>query len=225
LTKRREPCEGGEDDLLDAAARLFRRKGFEAATVRDIARAAGMLPGSLHYRYPTKSALLLALMKRGVARDLACVRAAIAQVDEPLERIHQALRARLRLLASHGDTVYVLLYDWRSLRGRARAEMIELRDAYEAFWQGLLDDAVRTGHLRPGLDVKMLRLFLFGAVNWVVQWYSARGARTPEQIADAFWRFAALGALDDAREPTDLTTAGARPEPRPLRSTARPAGG
>ncbi|PYQ46008.1 MAG: hypothetical protein DMF77_02445 [Acidobacteria bacterium] len=43
-----------EDRFLDAAARLFRAKGFEATTVREIAKAARMLPGSLHYRYPTK---------------------------------------------------------------------------------------------------------------------------------------------------------------------------
>jgi TetR/AcrR family transcriptional regulator, cholesterol catabolism regulator len=217
VTKKKAPDDGGEDALLDAAARLFRRKGFEATTVRDIARAAGMLPGSLHYRYPTKSALLLSLMKRGVARDLASVRAAIAGAEEPLERIRLALRARMRLLASRGDAVYVLLYDWRSLKGRERDEMIELRDHYEAFWQGLLDDAARAGHLRPDLDMKMMRLFVFGAVNWMVQWYSPRGPRTPEQIADAFWNFIALGALDEARELTltEVTTGGARPELRP----------
>jgi AcrR family transcriptional regulator len=37
-----------EDPFLDAAARLFRKKGFEATTVREIARAAKVLPGSRH---------------------------------------------------------------------------------------------------------------------------------------------------------------------------------
>jgi AcrR family transcriptional regulator len=226
VTKKRPTgAAGGEDALLDAAARLFRRKGFEATTVRDVARAAGMLPGSLHYRYPTKTSLLLSLMKRGVERDLASVRAAIAGSDEPLERIRLALRARLRLLLSRGDTVYVLLYDWRSLAGRERDEMIRLRDEYEAFWKGLLDAAARTGRLRPDLDLTLLRLFVFGAVNWVVQWYSPRGARTPEQIADAFWEFMALGALDGAPELTEMAPGGARPDPRPPQTRYRPTGG
>jgi AcrR family transcriptional regulator len=200
LTKNRT----AEDALLDAAAKLFRRKGFEATTVREIARAASMLPGSLHYRYPTKAGLLLALMKRGVTRDLACVRAAIADEQDPLERIRLALRARLRLLLSKGDTVYVLLYEWRSLEGGARDEMIRLRDEYEAFWKGLIDDVARTGRLRPGLDLKMLRMFVFGAINWVAQWYSPRGPRTPEAVADAFWEFMAFGALEDGPHPRSL---------------------
>ena len=210
------PAGGAEDTLLDAAAKLFREKGFEATTVREIARAAGMLPGSLHYRYPTKSGLLLSLMKRGVARDLGCVRSAIAGTRDPVERIRLALRARLRLLLSKGDTVYVLLYDWRSLTGGERGEMIRLRDEYEAFWKGLLDEAARTGRLRADLDLKMLRMFVFGAVNWVAQWYSPQGPRTPEEIADAFWEFMAFGALDDgAHARADEGARGALPDLEP----------
>jgi AcrR family transcriptional regulator len=195
-----------DDRVLDAAARLFRQRGFEATTVREIARATGMLPGSLHYRYPTKGALLLALMKRGVEADLACMRAAIAGVRDPLERIRQALRARLGFLLSR-DTAQVLLYDWRALKGKAREEMIHLRDRYEAFWTGLLYEAVGSGRLRPDIDLRMLRFMVLGAVNGVPMWYSARGARTPDEIADAFFALIAYGVLDEAHRPPDVETA------------------
>ena len=72
---------------LDAAATLFRRQGFAATTVRQIAKAAGMLPGSLHYRYPSKEALLLALMERAIERSMAAVREAVAGETDALERI------------------------------------------------------------------------------------------------------------------------------------------
>src|SRR3954469_16184766 len=98
MAKSRESAGPIEDRFLDAAARLFRAKGFAATTVREIARAARMLPGSLHYRYPTKDSLLLALMKRGVEADLAGIRAAIRGVRDPVERLRLALRARLRYL-------------------------------------------------------------------------------------------------------------------------------
>src|SRR4030095_9424714 len=64
--------------------------------------AAGKLPGSLHYRYPTKAGLLLALMKRGMEADLAALRGAIAPSRDPVDRLRLALRARLRLLLSRG---------------------------------------------------------------------------------------------------------------------------
>ena len=107
-----------EDRFLDAAARLFRKKGFAATTVREIAKEARMLPGSLHYRYPTKDSLLLALMKRGEDADLVGIRAAIHDVRDPVERLRLALRARLRYLLSRPAS-QVVLFEWRSLKGAA----------------------------------------------------------------------------------------------------------
>jgi TetR/AcrR family transcriptional regulator, cholesterol catabolism regulator len=203
LTKRAAAVPD-DDKILDAAARLFRLKGFQGATLRALAKAAGLLPGSLHYRYPTKDALLLALMKRGVERDLTAVREAIAGSRDPSERLRLALRARLRYLLSR-DASRVVLYDWRALKGRARAEMIRLRDEYESFVSGLLYEIA--GRLRPDLDLKMLRLLLIGAVNSVAQWYSPDGQRTPDEIADALWGFFAFGVLDEAHRPRDIETA------------------
>jgi AcrR family transcriptional regulator len=189
-----------DDRFLDAAARLFRQKGFEAATVREIAKAAGSLPGSLHYRYPTKAALLIDLTRRGMEADLGAVRSAIAGVADPVERLRLALRARLGYLLSK-DAAQVILYDWRALKGKARDEMIRLRDRYEAFWSGLVYEAAGSGRLRPDLDLKMLRFLLLGAINSVAQWYSPRGQCGPAEVAEAFWEFLAFGVLDETQRP------------------------
>lgn len=206
MTKKKASAPPVDDRFLDAAARLFRQQGFEATTVREIARAAGSLPGSLHYRYPTKAALLIALTTRGMEGDLAAVRTAIAGVADPVERLRLALRARLGYLLAR-DASQVILYDWRALKGRSRDEMIQLRDRYEAFWSGLVYEAAGSGRLRPGLDLKMLRFLLLGAVNSVAQWYSPRGQCAPGEVADAFWGFLAFGVLDEAHRPRDGATA------------------
>lgn len=191
-----------ESRLLDAAALLFRQKGFAATGLREIARDAGLLPGSVHYRFPTKEALLVALMERAVERAIAAVRSAAAETSDPTERVRLGLRAHLRLLVSRDDSVHVLLYEWRSLTGPAREDMVRLRDRYEAFWDGMLYEAAGAGRLRADADLKLVRLFGFGAVNWVATWYSPDGGRTPEEIADAFWAYLAFGLLaDDKRSP------------------------
>lgn len=203
--------------LLDVAARLFRQNGFDGTGLREIAREAGILPGSVHYRFRTKEALLLALMERAVERAIADVRAATADSAEPIERIRLGLRAHLRLLVSGDDSVHVLLYEWRSLKGRAREEMVRLRDRYEAFWDGMLYEAAGSGRLRAGVDLKLVRLFGFGAVNWVATWYSPQAGRSPEEIADAFWAYLVGGLLaDHARtaKGDHVAAIGAAPEPR-----------
>lgn len=174
------------DPILEIAGRLFRERGFEATTVRQIADAAGILPGSLHYRYRSKEEILLALLDRGIAHATDAVRLAITDVADPVERMRLALRAHLRLLVRDDVAIYVLLYEGRSLAGASRAHMVRLRDRYDALWDGILHAAAGTGRLRPTVDLKLVRLLLLGAANWTAQWFSPHGPYSSDQVADAF---------------------------------------
>ena len=180
------PAPETADRVLEAAGELFRRKGYAATTIRDIADAAGVWPGSLHYRYRTKEAVLLALMERGIALAESRFRSSTAEAVDPIERLRLAVRAHVAMLAGKDHGTYVLLYEGRQLEGEARERMARLRDRYDALWDGLLYQAVGTGRLLPDVDVRLTRLLILGAINWVPQWYSEQGAFTPDQVADAF---------------------------------------
>jgi len=93
----------------------------------------------------------------------------------------------------HGT--YVLLYEGRGLEGDARAAMVRLRDRYDAMWDGLLYQALGTGRLRKDLDVRLTRLMILGAVNWVAQWYAAGKGRSPEGIGEEFGAMLLHGVL------------------------------
>ena len=190
-----------EDLVLDAAARVFRKRGYSGATVREVAQAAEMLPGSLYYRYPSKEALLLDLMERALTRLLELGRSAVEFGRDPAERLRLGLRAHLEALLSGDDDFYVLLYDWRSMDGSAMQAILRLRSEYEAFWDGLCWEAVRSGWVRPNLDVELLRQFGIGALNWVVQWRHETDPRTPAEIADTFWSYLAFGLLAEDKRP------------------------
>lgn len=193
-----------DERVLLAAGKLFREKGFSATTVREIASAAEMLPGSLHYRFASKDDLLVALMKRGVRRAIKAVEVAIAGEKNPIERLRLGLRAHLELLCNGDDSLYVLLFDWRSLTPGAKHGVERERAHLERYWDGLLVEAHASGQARPLLDLELVRHFGFGAINWVATWYRPGTGRTPAQIADAFWSYLAFGLLHESARPTDL---------------------
>jgi len=178
--------EAQMDPVLQMAGQLFRAKGYSATTVREIAAAANMLPGSLHYRYASKEDLLLALVDHGIERATNAVRAAIDGADDPLDRLRAALRAHLSLLVHDDVSIYVLLYEGRSLSGPSRAQMVRRRDRYDALWDGMLHEAAGTGRIRRDADLRLVRLLLLGAANWTAQWFSPKGRYSPDAIADAF---------------------------------------
>ncbi len=187
--------ENADDRILQAAARQFREHGYSATTLRDIARAAGMLPGSLHYRYPSKEDILAALMERAIDRLIEGVLAASAAGATPLERVRLAMIEHLRILLSREDSVYVLLYDWRSLSPAAERAIAKHRRRYEQFADDLLAQAAASTPMQPGVDLYLLRQFGFGAANWAAQWFDPKGPYTPEQIADAFFRSLTVGTV------------------------------
>jgi len=88
-----------ERHLLKTSLRLFRRKGFERTTMRDIAKAAGMSVGAAYYHYRSKEDLVLAYYRFTQDEHERLVREGLSGVRDPAERIRLALRSKLDLIA------------------------------------------------------------------------------------------------------------------------------
>ena len=187
---------GDQGDVLSNAARLFREKGFERTSLKEIAEACNMLPGSLYYRYNSKEALLVELMRRGVDLVTAEVESAYASSDDPVERLRLCINAHLRALLVDSDAVYVLLFEWRALGPEARKEIIELRDQYESLWAGILETMIAQGVVRKNVDGRLLRLIGLGALNWVATWFDPNGAHSLDTIGDLIWQIAMDGVIN-----------------------------
>jgi AcrR family transcriptional regulator len=187
---------GDQGNVLSNAARLFREKGFERTSLKEIAEACNMLPGSLYYRYNSKEALLVELMRRGIDLVTAEIESAYASSDDPFERLRLCINAHLRALLVDSDAVYVLLFEWRALGPEARKEIIELRDQYESLWAGILETMIAQGVVRKNVDGRLLRLIGLGALNWVATWFDPNGAHSLDAIGDLIWQIAMDGVIN-----------------------------
>ncbi|KZX82869.1 TetR family transcriptional regulator, partial [Alcanivorax sp. HI0011] len=180
-------AQADREFVLGAAARLFRQKGFDKTTVKEIAEACDMLPGSLHYRYPSKESILVDLMRLALEQASTALSEAIRGESEPLEQLRQGINAHLELLVGGSDMVYVLLFEWRSLQGQSRKEMIDLRDRYELLWSAMIQSLSSQNLIRADVDRDLLRLIGLGALNWVATWFNEGGRYTVKDIGDFVW--------------------------------------
>jgi TetR/AcrR family transcriptional regulator, cholesterol catabolism regulator len=174
--------------LITGAARLFRRKGFDATSTRDIAAAAGMQSGSPFYHFKTKQALLFAVMEEGMRHAVERQQQAIAAggMDklQPSEQLRLLVRNHFEiLLGPASDFIPVMLYEARSITTRQRAALADLRSTYEAEWEPVLQALHASGKLKA--DVKLARLMIFGALNWSVQWFDRRKEASLDDLAQA----------------------------------------
>lgn len=180
-------AEADRDFVLAAAARLFREQGFDRTTVKEIAEACNMLPGSLYYRYSSKESLLVDLMRLALEQASNAILNSFNKEVDPVNQIRCAINAHIGLLVGGSDIVYVLLFEWRSLGGSARLEMINLRDRYEALWDAKLKLLSDQGLIRSDIDLDLLRLIGLGALNWVATWFKKEGRYSPEDIGNFVW--------------------------------------
>ena len=177
--------------VLDAAARLFAEKGYGATSMRDIAGAAGMLPGSLYYHFASKEELLVAVYEEGVRRIKAALAPALAQPGDPWQRLENACAAHLAGLLEGSDYGQVVIRVRPDDAPDVAARLVALRDEYEhAFSQAIQDLP-----LPPRTDRRALRLMLLGALNWSQTWYRP-GKDSPQALARRFVRL-----LRDPMEP------------------------
>ena len=180
---RRNNESNRRDELLRVSAKLFREKGFDGTTIRDISGAAGMHSGSPFYHFKTKQDILVAVMEQGLNEGLRRLEDAMAEPLPAEQRFIRMIRAQIGTILEEGnDFIPVLLYDWRSLTAANRRRIVELKDRYDALWQQVIDELQRAGHM-PG-DAQLVRLLILGAVNWTGTWYRAGGRLSLDEIAE-----------------------------------------
>jgi AcrR family transcriptional regulator len=170
------------DLVLEIAAGFFVRKGFNGTSIRDIATAAGMLPGSLYYHFPSKEALLVAVFEEGVARISAAVDVALAGCPgDAWDRLQAACEAHLAALLEGSDFAHVIVRVIPQDAPGAAEELVKLRNAYETKFAALVAALPMPKDANPSL----LRLMLIGALNHVPLWYR-EGGDTPSSLARRF---------------------------------------
>ena len=173
------------DALLDSAAELFSTQGFRETTMRDIAKAAGMLPGSIYYHYGSKDDLLLAVYEAGVERIIEEFCKAVLPVEEPWERLGVAISAHISAITRQTPYMRVISRVLPEHVAKHAVPLSRLRQLYEDCFRDLIDGLP----LAPSVDRSLLRLMVLGAVNHAQFWFEPNGKRTPSEVGEAFARF------------------------------------
>ena len=178
---RRHTATGlGRERLIIAAARVLGERGYEGASLSRICAAAGILPGSLYHHFKSKEDLFITVHAEGFKQLNEAVDSALAAAPKNRwSRLEAACAAHLTLLVGSPD---VSLVTGTSLFHTApptlQRRLNRDRDTYEARYAVL----IAALELPPQADAKLVRLNLFGALNWTRMWYRP-GKRHPKALA------------------------------------------
>lgn len=179
--------------LLEVAAELFGRHGYQQTTTREIADRLQLQKGSLYYHIKNKEELLyricvesLRRMEEQVGRHLIGVPAA--------DRLRVLIRAHVAAALQDRAMHAVMLTELRSLSPESRADVVIRRDQYQRTVFEVVSAAQAAGQLRAEIDAKLLTLSLLDLLNWTIFWFRPDGPLQPSELAEALGEIFLNGA-------------------------------
>jgi TetR/AcrR family transcriptional regulator, cholesterol catabolism regulator len=172
------PREG----IMDAAMHLFGKQGYSGTSMRDIASAVGVLPGSLYAHIASKEMLLVDIVADGISRFLAAVQPIAASDADPAARMRAMIVAHVVVVADNPERSQVVFHQWRFLgEGNVQAAIAK-RQEYEQAFITVLGEGIRTGAFRADLNLRIAVFTILGALNWSPEWLSPGGKLLPEVV-------------------------------------------
>jgi TetR/AcrR family fatty acid metabolism transcriptional regulator len=161
------------DAILRAAIDVFAERGFFNAQVADVARAAGVAAGTVYLYFKSKDDLLVSIFERSMREGLATGRAAVADLQNPRERLLRLARGHLARLGHDRNLAIVFQVELRqSTKFMERFSATLLRD-YLGLIREAIADGQRQGLFRADVKATAMAKMLFGALdematNWIL---------------------------------------------------------
>lgn len=190
-------------EILRAAGREFRARGFGETGMRDIAEAAALSPANLYNYFQGKHEILFFCQDNSLDRMIAALEMARRTKTSVASKLRLVIVSHLHCLLDEveGSAAHLLT---NALPERQQRYLVAKRDRYELGVRNLVASGMRSGEFVSG-DAALVARAMLGALNWSVQWFRPEGQMSAEEIAERLADYLIRGLLADADSVKDLT--------------------
>ena len=183
--------------IIDAAARMFDEKGYNATSTQDIATEVGLLKGSIYYYINSKEDILFRIIEESHEGALKAI-STVSHLDVgPLARAYSLVKTHVRVF--HDDRVKhsVFFKEFRSLSDDRKEIIRGTGHAYSLFLRSILEEGQVAGLVDKRLDARMATAGIIGMLNAMSFWYQDGGSWGPESIGTQFAEQVVMGVVSE----------------------------
>ena len=170
-------------EILHAALRAFREKGYHATTLEDIAEHLGVRKTALYHYFTDKDAILFACHQESLA-ELERILSGVKEPEAAAEQLAYLIREHVRVMT---DTLEgsPLAFEVTALSPERQKSVIAGRDRYERALRRVIARGIEEGEFRD-VNPKTAAFAILGAINWIARWYRPEGALHAEELGTEF---------------------------------------
>jgi TetR/AcrR family transcriptional regulator, cholesterol catabolism regulator len=174
-------------DVLAAAAEVFRRLGYSQARLEDVAQEVGISRATLYYYVGTKEELLVALLGDPIATVTASLKKVAAEDIPAEEKLVASLREYLHLLEEN-PTLFIFLSEniHKVMSGPEADEIRANADSYGRVLTKIVSEGMKSGEFRDDIRPQVAVLGIIGMFNWMHRWYVPSGKESLPAIGEDF---------------------------------------
>ncbi|BCF86389.1 TetR family transcriptional regulator (plasmid) [Rhodococcus qingshengii] len=170
-------------EYIDAAANVFYRRGYDTATVGDIAEALDVTKAALYYYVDSKEELLYEIIREMHLLNLSNLEIAETHTGDAQSRLWNYFVGHARVNLEHLEKATVVYRDLSHLSSGRRREIVFLRDKTQSFVRDLLTQAVTEKTVCTLVNIDLASIEMFTTVNAVFSWYQPSGILEPGPAA------------------------------------------
>lgn len=175
--------------MREAALTLFAERGYHGATMAQIAERLGIRTPSLYNHVRSKEELLREICVQNTAAVLRDFDAAVAGVDDPVERLRRAMYAYVMRHITHPREAFVVNRDVSNVSEPARSEVLAKRKQHDRAVRGLIEQGRAAGRFHVAHPALASFAVLEMCVS-VARWFRADGPLSPDEVAWQYSEFA-----------------------------------
>ena len=181
--QRAEEREAKRDAVLRTAARLFKERGFSAASLDEVAACLNVTKPVIYRHFASKDQILLECVSMGLEQILEAAADAKTIPGTASDRL-LALMKRYAAIMTEDPGMCVVRTGDHELSEPSRKEFRRLKRKIDRVIRSLIEEGVEDGSIAP-CDVKLTGFAITGALNWIAKWYTPNGAQSAGQVADS----------------------------------------
>ena len=193
--------ETTERVLREAGVRLIARRGFEAMSLRMLAKEVGVQAGSLYNYFDNKQDFLFDLLA-SIIRDLVDeLLEKLAGIEDPRDRLRAFVQEHINFHTLRKEEVFIGNMELRSLSPAHHREIRSMRDDYEKVLEDIIRDGVEAGYFKCA-DIGTAKLAILAMLTGVSTWYRPSGRHTIVTLIEQYveFTFGLLHAQDHVQE-------------------------
>jgi AcrR family transcriptional regulator len=174
-----------KEEILRSAAQVIAEKGYHGTTMEDIAAKLLMTKGSMYYYFKNKDDLLYHCHQMIMEISLERIEVVVNSNMDPSDKLRNAIKGHILLATSEKAMFMVMDKPNQNFTDFQLKEVLDLRKKYSHYFDRILNEGIEK-QVFDSLNIRMVRMIILGALNWIQEWYKHGGPQSAEEISEEF---------------------------------------